>query len=168
MYESRLAITMRRLVQIHEIHVDRLPRQITIELRMEMGNRLASDIKPAIHIFDGENVCIHRITPAQLAELFASRHTARMACGVVTTCLNTTVPGKHRRRSIRRRPCARFLRDLTERLSAIQMLASRDVPVSSGRNLNHVRRFPTASRISKRSFITFDSDALESRMPKAS
>ena len=57
---------------------------------------LRRDIKPAIHIFDGENVCIHRITPAQLPALLASRQTSRIACGVVTTGLNTTVPGNRR------------------------------------------------------------------------
>jgi len=41
----------------------------------------------------GEKVCIHAIKPMQLAEALASRHSARMASGVVTTGLNTTLTG---------------------------------------------------------------------------
>ena len=38
--ESELAVAVGRLVQVHEIHVDRRPGQITIELRVQVGQRL--------------------------------------------------------------------------------------------------------------------------------
>ena len=37
---AELAIAVRRLVQVHEVHVDRVPGQIAIELRVQMGQRL--------------------------------------------------------------------------------------------------------------------------------
>ena len=47
MDEARLAVAVRRLVQVHEIHVDRLPRQISIELGVEMHERLLKRVQPA-------------------------------------------------------------------------------------------------------------------------
>ena len=47
MDETRLAIAVRRLVQVHEIHVDRAPRQVAIELRVEMQERLLKGVEPA-------------------------------------------------------------------------------------------------------------------------
>ena len=38
--ESELAVAVGGLVQVHEIHVDRRPRQITMELGMQVGQRL--------------------------------------------------------------------------------------------------------------------------------
>ncbi|MOA08260.1 hypothetical protein D3C78_1280120 [compost metagenome] len=35
-----LAVTMSGLVRIHEIHIDRFPRNVTIKLRVEMQKRL--------------------------------------------------------------------------------------------------------------------------------
>jgi hypothetical protein len=39
--EARLPISMRRLVKIHEIHVDGIPRQVAIELGVQMQERFA-------------------------------------------------------------------------------------------------------------------------------
>jgi hypothetical protein len=63
--ESELSVAMGRLVKIHEIHVDACPWQFLI---------LFNNRSPEIHIHAGENVCIHVISPTQLFELFASRH----------------------------------------------------------------------------------------------
>jgi hypothetical protein len=46
-----------------------------------------------IHIFDGEKVWHQVIAPMQRGALFASRHTAEMASGVVSTGLKTTLTG---------------------------------------------------------------------------
>ena len=49
--------------------------------------------RPPIHIRDGENVCIHRITPAQPASPLAASSVARISSGVVSRPLNTTGSG---------------------------------------------------------------------------
>src|SRR3954466_1623923 len=45
--ESKLAIAMRRLVQIHEVHVDGRPRQILIELSVQVDERLLQRLQSA-------------------------------------------------------------------------------------------------------------------------
>src|ERR1700728_4855638 len=45
--ETRLPVAVRRLVQVHEVHVDRIPREITTELGVEMDERLLKRIQPA-------------------------------------------------------------------------------------------------------------------------
>ncbi len=54
---------------------------------------LVSAVNPPIHILAGENVCIHAISPTQFAAALASRHSVRMASGVVSSGLNTTFTG---------------------------------------------------------------------------
>ena len=39
--KSKLAIAVCRLIQIHEVHVDRRPWQLAVELRVQMHKRLA-------------------------------------------------------------------------------------------------------------------------------
>ena len=56
-------------------------------------NGLRSAERPPIHIFEGEKVCIHRMRPAQFASWFASRQSARISSGVVSSALNTTCNG---------------------------------------------------------------------------
>src|ERR1051326_8570595 len=48
---------------------------------------------PPIHILEGENVCIHAITPAQVRDAFASPHNSEIASGLVNTGLRTTFSG---------------------------------------------------------------------------
>jgi hypothetical protein len=43
----RLPVAVRGLVQIHEVHVDRVPREVTIELGVEMRERLLKRVQPA-------------------------------------------------------------------------------------------------------------------------
>src|SRR3954470_12058608 len=45
--EGELAIAMRRLVQVHEIHVDSRPRQILIELSVQVDERLLQGLEAA-------------------------------------------------------------------------------------------------------------------------
>ena len=51
---------------------------------------LRSAVKPAIHIFAGENVCIHATTPTHVVVAFASRMIARIASGLVATPFSKT------------------------------------------------------------------------------
>ena len=84
---------MRRLVQVHEIHVDGIPRQIAVELGVKMRQRLRSAVRPAIHIFAGEKVCIQATRPTQFGAAPLARQTAVMASGVVATGLKTILTG---------------------------------------------------------------------------
>ena len=54
---------------------------------------LRRSVRPAIHILAGENVCIQAMTPTQSGALSASRRTAAMPSGVVTTGLATIETG---------------------------------------------------------------------------
>ena len=45
--EAELPVAVRGLVEIHEVHVDRVPREVTIELRVEMHERLLKRVQPA-------------------------------------------------------------------------------------------------------------------------
>ncbi len=59
--------------------------------RCSRGFRSAAS--PAIHIFAGENVCIHATTPTQVVAAFASRIEARIASGLVATPFSSTRTG---------------------------------------------------------------------------
>ena len=80
---AELPVAVRRLVEVHEVHVDRsstAASTLACVCRCSSGVRSASS--PAIHIFAGENVCIHAITPTHASEVLASRQTRRIALGV--------------------------------------------------------------------------------------
>ena len=75
--------------------------------RCSSGFRSAAS--PAIHIFAGENVCIHATTPTHVVAAFASRITARIASGLVATPFSRRgreplPPRRARRRSRARAP----------------------------------------------------------------
>ena len=57
-HEARLPVAMRRLVQVHEVHVDRVPGKVTIELGMEMRERLMKPVQPA-HPHFRRRKCMH-------------------------------------------------------------------------------------------------------------
>ena len=52
-----------------------------------------SALSPGIHIFAGEKVCIHAITPTHDSAAFASSATRRIASGLVATSRHTTRTG---------------------------------------------------------------------------
>ncbi len=54
---------------------------------------MSSAISPAIHILAGEKVCIHVMTPTQDGATLASRQTASIASGLLTTGLATIRTG---------------------------------------------------------------------------
>ena len=45
--ESCLPVAMGSLVQIHEVHINLAPRQVAVELRMQVQERLAQGAQPA-------------------------------------------------------------------------------------------------------------------------
>ena len=68
--------------------VDHGSASLACVCRWSSGLRNSS--RPWIHIFAGENVCIHVITPRQPSSLFASRHARRIADELVSTGFHTT------------------------------------------------------------------------------
>jgi hypothetical protein len=54
--EAVLAVAVGGLVQVHEVHVNRGPGQVAVELGVQVGQGLAQAFRPLIHILDGENV----------------------------------------------------------------------------------------------------------------
>ena len=87
-----------------------------------------SSVSPAIHILAGENVCIQVIRPTQASLELASRHSRRMASGVVSTGLKTTFTGTWVGGLEEAGDLARVVGHLFQRLGAVKMLASRDEP----------------------------------------
>jgi hypothetical protein len=45
--EPGLAVAVGRLVEVHEVHVDRVPRQLGVELRVQVRERLLQDVEAA-------------------------------------------------------------------------------------------------------------------------
>ena len=77
-----------------------------------------SALSPAIHIFAGEKVCIHAITPMHVSAAFASSATRRIEPGLVATSLCTTRTGIVRLRVETGGDLARVRLDLPQRRSA--------------------------------------------------
>ena len=44
--EAELAVAMRRLIEIHEVHVDAGPRQLSTELRVQVQPGLRQGLQP--------------------------------------------------------------------------------------------------------------------------
>ena len=92
--EPEFAVAVRRLVQVHEIHVDRRPtgcRDCTACADARTAS--ASARSPAIHILAGENVCIHVISPSTSLGGIGLEHEPWISSGVVSTGLKTTRTG---------------------------------------------------------------------------
>ena len=62
---AELPVTVRSLVEVHEVHVDLGPWQRHVGLGVQMQQRLLQRIQPGDPHLRGENVCIHAITPTQ-------------------------------------------------------------------------------------------------------
>ena len=87
-----------------------------------------SEPSPPIHIFAGENVCIHATTPTQLRAAFASRQTCRIDSGLFDDGL-VHDPNRNRRVGIERAgDLARMVVHLAERLVSIEILAPGQEP----------------------------------------
>ncbi len=87
-----------------------------------------SALSPAIHIFAGEKVCIHAITPTHASAAFASSATRRIESGLVATSVHTTRTGISAcasRPAATSRACCL---DLPQRLLAVHLLAPGDEP----------------------------------------
>ena len=100
-------------------------------------NGLRSADRPPIHIFAGEKVCIHRMRPAQFASWLASRQSARISSGVVSSALKTTFSGIRFEAPRASGDLLRVGRDLLERAGAVEVLAAGDKPDFGGGEVFH-------------------------------
>ena len=96
-----------------------------------------SRVNPAIHIFDGEKVCIQVITPAQAGDALASRQTFRIASGSVSVGFTTTRAASLPERSSDSAIAARVFGDLLQRLVAVEVLTAGQKPELVLAEINH-------------------------------
>ena len=145
--EARLPVAMRRLVQVHEVHVDRVPGQVTTELGMEMHERLLQRVQPAHpHLRWRERV--HPKNEAGAVGIgirleakpgdFVGRRQKRLELGLEREL---------RRSSERACDLPRVSRDLLKRTGTVEMLRAANEPDFRGGETNHSRLISCALRI---------------------
>ena len=102
-------------------------------------NGFCSAFSPRTHIFEGENVCIQRMRPAQSGSEFASRQSLAISSGVVSSALNWVLSGSFG--ELRERACdlPRVSRDLLKRTGTVEMLRAANEPDFRGGETNHSR-----------------------------
>ncbi len=135
-----LPVAVRRLVEVHEVEVDRVPRQLDVRLRVQVQERLAELVEARDpHLRGAERV--HPRHDAQHAVVRVGvEHRAPDRVGV----LEHGLPD-HGRRDVRRRveearDLLRLLGDLPQRLLSVQVLAAGEEPDLAVRvGLAHVR-----------------------------
>ena len=143
--ESVLAVAVGRLVQIHEIHVDLRPRELAVELCVEVQERLLQGGEPGdphpcrrerVHPDDEAGTRIRAVRlEAERADRLGGRH---------DRLVDDT--NRHRRRGIeRRRNLRRMHVDPGDRLLPVEVLAARDEP-----ELEAVERLPGQAPLSSR------------------
>ena len=79
--EAELPVAVRRLVEVHEVHVDLAQGMSLLYWVCRCTKGFFSAESPAIHIFAGEKVCIQVISPMQFFAALASRHRSRIPPG---------------------------------------------------------------------------------------
>ncbi len=135
--EARLPVAMGGLVEVHEVHVDRVPREITIELGVKMDERLLKRVQPAhphlrwrerVHPKDEASaVRIGIRVKAKLGD-FVGRRQQGFEFGLERQL------GRVRKRH---RDLLRVRRDLLERPRAVEMLRAANEPDFRGRKIDH-------------------------------
>ena len=133
---AELAIAVRRLVQVHEVHVDLRPRELAVELRVQVEERLLERAETGdphlrgrerVHPGDQADALLGGVRlEEQSVDRLGARHRRRVhdahrdrgSCGQ---------PGRH---------LPRLLGDLPQHLLAVEVLASGDEP-----DLESVERF---------------------------
>ena len=123
---AELAVAVRRLVEVHEVHVDLRPRQRHVGLRVQMEQGFAQRLQAADpHLRGREGV-----HPGDHADAFVGRG------GVEAGAPDGVGRGQHgppdqadaERRAERLRDLARLVLDLAQRLLPVQRLAAGEEP----------------------------------------
>ena len=177
--EARLPVAVGRLVQVHEVHVDRVPRQVAIELGVEMDERLLERVQPAhphfrrrerVHPKDQAGAVRIGIRVEAKLRDFVRRRQQGLEFGLEREF------GRARERA---RDLSPMGRDLLERTRTVEMLRAANEPDFGGGEIDHGHfRFLTFRRtegharcaylISSRLFITCDRSADLVSPPKLS
>ena len=136
--EARFPVPVRGLVEVHEVHVDRVPREVTIELGVKMDERLLKRVQPAHPHFRWRK----RVHPKDeaCAVRIGVRFEAKLG-DFVRSCQQRLEFGLERelgRGAERARDLLRVRRDLPERSRAVEMLRAANEPDLRGREINHV------------------------------
>ena len=93
-----LAVAVRRLVEVHEVHVDRRPREVAVRLGVEVDERLAQRAQPGDpHLGGREGVHPGDDARGSSGSASASASSAAMPSGEVTTGLAMIRTGTARR-----------------------------------------------------------------------
>ena len=136
--ETKLAVAMRGLVQVHEIHVNGRPGDLTVVLRVQMQERFLQEAQTRDpHLGGREGV--HPGDQDQYRSSWSSLPdtTHGSTSGVVNTGLNTTFTGHGADAPKRRRDLARMFGDCFQRFRSIQMLTPRHKPDFILLQINH-------------------------------
>ena len=126
--ESELPVTVRRLVQVHEVHVDLGPRELAVELRVQVEQRLLESAetpdphlrgRERVHPRDHAHACLGCVgLQAHSADLFGRRHD-----------LPADDAHRNRRSGVERRSDLPGVRvDPAEHLVAVEVLTAGDEP----------------------------------------
>jgi hypothetical protein len=126
--ESCLTVAVRRLVEIHEIHVDRAPRQVAVELRVQMEKRLPQQIQSADpHLRRRERVHPQDQPRARCRGIgFDTQR--RDLVGRRQQLFENNLVRNARRGTERRGDFLRIFRDLLERAGAVEVLGAGNEP----------------------------------------
>ena len=137
--EARLPVAVRRLVQVHEVHVDRVPGQITTELGMEMDERLLKRVQPA-HPHLRRRKRVHPEDEAGAVRV-GIRLKAKLGDFVRRgqQGLELGLERELRRGRKRARDLLRVRRDLLERPRAVEMLRAANEPDLRRGEIDHSR-----------------------------
>ena len=145
--EPELAVTMGGLVQVHEVHVDGGPRDLVVELRVQVEERLLEATQAGdphlgrrerVHPGDEPDACVARIRLlAQPPDL------VREGQDGLDHHLDRD-PGSSVERSRDRRG---MLGDGRERLRTVEVLRSGDEPDFVGADVRHLAESSTTDRI---------------------
>ena len=145
--EARLPVAVRRLVKVHEVHVDRVPGQVAIELGMEMHERLFQRVQPAHPHFRRRK----RVHPKDQAGAvgIGIRVEAKLGDLVRRRQQGLEAGPQREFRLLRERPrdLSSVRRDLLKRSRPVEMLRAANEPDFRGGEIDHGRLVSCALRI---------------------
>jgi hypothetical protein len=123
---TELPVAVGGLVQVHEVHVDRRPRQRLVGLRVQVQQRLLQRVE-AVDPHPGGRERVHPGDHADAVRVGVGReHRAVDARRVGEDRLPGELDGQDRPELLR--DLLRLLRDLLQRLLAVEPLAAREEP----------------------------------------
>ena len=140
-HEAKLAVAVRRLVQVHEVHVDAGPRDLTVELRVQVRQRLLERVQSGDpHLGRRE-----RVQPGD------QTHAGIVGVGFEAQGADLLGRGDHRLEDYVHRDAGRVVQrlsdltrvvgDLLEGLLAVEVLTARHEPGFVLLEIGHARSY---------------------------